>query len=422
VQLLHLKDKAFKLAVLRGIDKYVGPPMCWLLLGFSKALSLIVLSKKVLPNIEIKNILIIKYYGMGSILLASPSMQAIKVKFPKSKISILTLAENRQICEITPWIDEILLLDLKNVGRFLVNYVQMILKIRRMSFDIIVDLEFLTNFSALTTLMIGFLKEKVLVGFNSPLSWRNAVYTLNISFDHSRHITKVFSKVFSSFCGDDFEISLDFDEERRKISTFSKPASLREMLSIQPQETGDPPKNICVNINAGDLCFNRRWPREYFTTLIRELLAAYNIRVFLLGGDNDQEYVKGLIREFPDDPRVIDTSGKLSIKELVGLYSECTLLISNDSGPLHLAFMVGLPTISFFGPETPALYGPLGKNHHVLYLDLYCSPCLNIFNSKLSRCQNNICLKDISPESVFKLIEKKKILVPSRPLTKEEKC
>jgi ADP-heptose:LPS heptosyltransferase len=420
--LISLNDKVFKLAVLRKIDKYAGPLLCLLLLSFDKAFSFLRPSKKVPHDIEFRNILIIKYYGMGSILLASPSIQALKIKFPKSKISILTLAENRQICDITPWIDEILVLDLKNVGQFFVSYAQLILKIRRKDFDVIIDLEFLTNFSALTTLMIGFLKEKVLVGFNSPLRWRNAVYTLNISFDHSRHISKVFSKVFSSFCGDEFEISLDFDEERRKISSFSKPAILREMLPFQPQGTDDPPKIICVNINAGELCLNRRWPRNYFASLIRELLIDYNIYIFLLGSENDREYVRGLIRELPDDPRVIDTSGKLSIKELVSLYSESTLLISNDSGPLHLASMAGLPTISFFGPETPALYGPLGENHHVLYLDLYCSPCLNIYNSKLSRCQNNICLKNINPKSVLKLIEEEKLLIPSKTLFKEESC
>ena len=420
--MFSLSEKVFKLTLLRRIDKHIGPLFCWLVLGIGKALSFLIPSKKVLPDIELKNILIIKYYGIGSILLASPSIEAIKVKFPKSQIAILTLAENHQICEIIPGIDEVFLLDLKNIGHFFTNYIQLILKIRQKNFDVIVDLEFFTNFSAFTTLLISFLKEKVLVGFNSPLRWRNAVYTLNISFDHSRHISRVFSKVFSSFCGDDFEISLDFDEGRRIISTFPKPVILRETLSFQQPETGDRPKNICININAGELCLNRRWPREYFAKLTRELLSTYNICVFLLGGKNDKEYVKGLIRELPDDPRVIDTSGKLSIKELVGLYSDCDLLISNDSGPLHLASMVELPTISFFGPETPALYGPLGRNHHAFYLDIYCSPCLNIFNSKLSRCHDNICLKGISPESVLKLIEKEKLLIPSKTISEEKTC
>lgn len=414
--------KVFKLKLLRDIDKYVGPLVCWLLLGLSKAYSIIFPAKRDHSDIEVKSILVIKFFGLGSILLTSPALQAVKKKFPDSKIAILTLTENRHICEIIPWIDEIFELDLKNVGRFLLDYIGLILKIRRKNFDVIVDLEFLTNFSALTSLLIGLFKDKLLVGFNSPLRWRNAVYTLNISFDHSRHISKIFGKMFSSFCGNNFEVTFDFDEERRKFSTFPKLEILNNVLSIQPQEKNDPPKNICVNINAGELCLNRRWPREYFATLIRRILTAYNVRIFLIGGNGDREYVEGLIHELPDDPRVINTSGKLSLKELVSLYSECSLLISNDSGPLHLAFMAGLPTISFFGPETPAVYGPLGDNHHVFYLDLFCSPCLNIFNSKLSRCQDNICLKDIKPDSVLKVIEKENLLNQTKIFSQVETC
>jgi len=420
--LFSLDKSASKLALLRKIDKYVGPLACWFLLGLRKTLNLVFPSKKVNLDTEFKSILVIKFFGMGSILLASPVIQSVKKKFPKSRIAILTLAENHHICEMIPCVDEVFVLDLKDIGRFLRNYIQLVFKIRRRDFDVLVDLEFLTNFSALTTLIIGFRKEKVMVGFNSPLKWRNAVYTLNISFDYSRHISRVFGKVFSSFCGKDFDISFDFDEERRKISTFSKSESLKKILPFQSSELDDSPQNICVNINAGELCLNRRWPREYFAIMIRKLLVAYNIRIFLLGGNNDREYVEGLVRELPDDPRVIDTSGKLSLKELTSLYSECALLISNDSGPLHLASLAGIPTISFFGPETPALYGPLGKNHHMLYLDLYCSPCLNIFNSKLSHCQDNICLKGISPDSVVKLIEKENLLNSPKTLSQFKSC
>jgi len=70
---------------------------------------------------------------------------------------------------------------------------------------------------------------------------------------------------------------------------------------------------------------------------------------------------------------------------------------------------LGLPTISFFGPETPYLYGPQDCCHHIFYSDIFCSPCINIFNSKSSDCQENICLKKITPASVLKVIEEKYI-------------
>jgi ADP-heptose:LPS heptosyltransferase len=80
------------------------------------------------------------------------------------------------------------------------------------------------------------------------------------------------------------------------------------------------------------------------------------------------------------------------------------LVITNDSGPLHLAVMMGTPTISFFGPESPVQYGPRGEKHTVMYKGYYCSPCLHVYNEKNSSCEDNICLKDISVDEVFKMV------------------
>ena len=68
---------------------------------------------------------------------------------------------------------------------------------------------------------------------------------------------------------------------------------------------------------------------------------------------------------------------------------------------------LGIPTISFFGPETPSLYGPVSGEYYVFYKNIYCSPCLNIYNTKNSDCKNNECLKLIKPGEVLELIKSK---------------
>ena len=93
-------------------------------------------------------------------------------------------------------------------------------------------------------------------------------------------------------------------------------------------------------------------------------------------------YVQEFCRQLPEIGQIVNLCGKLSIPQLVGLFSKSDFLITNDSGPLHIAVSVGLPTLSFFGPETPYLYGPQGDQHYVFYSDIFCSPCLNIYNSK----------------------------------------
>ena len=91
-----------------------------------------------------------------------------------------------------------------------------------------------------------------------------------------------------------------------------------------------------------------------------------------------------------------------TIMELITLLHLGSLLITNDGGPGHFASLTPIPTIVFFGPETPALYGPLGGKAVSLHVPLPCSPCVTAYNHRKSPCDgNNVCLKAIDPKEVF---------------------
>jgi len=83
------------------------------------------------------------------------------------------------------------------------------------------------------------------------------------------------------------------------------------------------------------------------------------------------------------------------------LYTMADVLVTNDSGPGHFASMTRIDTVVLFGPETPALYGPLGPNTHTIWAGLACSPCINPFNHRISPCTNNVCMQSISVPQVF---------------------
>jgi len=84
------------------------------------------------------------------------------------------------------------------------------------------------------------------------------------------------------------------------------------------------------------------------------------------------------------------------------------LFVTNDSGPLHIAAALGLPTLSLFGPETPVLYGPKGGNPLIFYKGLYCSPCLSVFNAKTAPCSGqNICMQSISAGKVLEAMRQR---------------
>ena len=394
------------LNLIRWIDKVFGPIVAWLL--FIAGL-LVGRSRKLRAPHQsetTKKILIIKFFGGGSILLASPIIYQLKEANPNASISIITLSENKEICSLLTPIDNIYCLDLKNPFLFLLRYLRLIREIKNKHYDAIVDLEFITNFSALTTLLISTIsKSCIAIGFSSPSRWRNKVYSIAIPFDHSRHITGIFRKLFSPLINKSFNV--DFKAVKGDLLSATEFSPITTTLLEADSEIN---KIVCVNINTGKLCLLRRWPQENYVELILGLHHRFGVKTVLVGGKEDISYVDEFITKLPDNINISNFCGKLSIKELIGLFSKSRLLITNDSGPLHIASIVGLSTVSFFGPETPCLYGPLGSGHHVFYEDMFCSPCINIYNSKSSDCRNNICLTSISPETVMETIERKKFL------------
>ena len=390
----------------RTVDGYLGPIICRALLLLKGALSFISSPPKNELQGTPKKIIIIKFLGMGTILLASPSIRRIKEKYPSATITLLTLFDNRELCSIMRSFDQRFYVDIGGSPlRFFFSYLKILYAIRRERYDTVIDLEFVTNFSAVTTLLITiFSKATRIVGFNSPQNWRNSVYFHIVSFDHSRHISMIFAKMLAIITLDSTPISTEKEKEE-----------LLQAADISFYETEPKLKNIsensqrliCVNINSGPMSHLRRWPKESFAHVIKQLIKKYDVLIVLIGGKGDVSYTNGFSQQFFETGNIINLCGKLSISQLIGLFFRSYFLITNDSGPLHIAATVGLPTISFFGPETPYLYGPQGKKHHVFYSDIFCSPCLNIFNSKFADCHENVCLKQISPESVLKVIDEK---------------
>ena len=100
--------------------------------------------------------------------------------------------------------------------------------------------------------------------------------------------------------------------------------------------------------------------------------------------------------------RVISLAAKTTLRDLLVLYSLADVLVTNDSGPGHFATMCEVENVVLFGPETPLLFGPLGKHHRVLWSQLACSPCVNPYNHRLTPCTNNVCMQRITVDQVYR--------------------
>ncbi|MCL5090679.1 MAG: glycosyltransferase family 9 protein [Patescibacteria group bacterium] len=384
-----------KIELQRKLDEVLGPILCFLFWPFAPKNE-----KKKNNKHNFKKVLVIKFFGLGSILLITPLLKQIKKKFPQAKIYFLTFKNNFQICKLIPEVNEVFTLEAKTLLTFPLEFLSLLKKLRNEKFDLLIDLEFFANFS---TLVSFFTNPKCSVGFESFKFWRQRFYTNSVVFDHGKHAIDNFSRTLEVVSQEknlnkdlNLKIAGNDLEKAKNILKQNGLSSQNQFLVVYP--------------TAGALCENRRWPKDHFLKLLKLILSyKKNLKIVFVGSKSEsssaQELIAGLGKVY--QPRLINLSGKTSIPEVCALMKLAKLFIGSDSGPLHMAEAVGTPTVSFFGPETPALYGPIGENHAVFYADLPCSPCLNVYNSKRYVCQDNRCLKAIKPETVFKVVKKK---------------
>ena len=143
----------------------------------------------------------------------------------------------------------------------------------------------------------------------------------------------------------------------------------------------------------------KRWPPEFFATTMDYLQEKGMGRVVLIGGPDDRaaaQAVKGLMRTVP-----ADLTGASMPALLPALLESAALLLTNDSGPMHVAAAMGTPVVALFGPTSPTRTGPYANGHRVLRSGVPCSPCFS------RTCRNTVyleCLMTISPDRVIEAV------------------
>jgi ADP-heptose:LPS heptosyltransferase len=123
----------------------------------------------------------------------------------------------------------------------------------------------------------------------------------------------------------------------------------------------------------------------------------------LITGDPHEREEAQRLKENVQNDRCVNFAGKVTFAQLPLLYSISEFMVTNDSGPAHFAAITDMPTFVIFGPETPALYGSLGKTTPI-YAGLACSPCVSASNHRKTACMDNVCLQVIKPDHVFTAI------------------
>ena len=168
------------------------------------------------------------------------------------------------------------------------------------------------------------------------------------------------------------------------------------------QEAGIKKEDRLACIHPGASCVSKRWLKERFIVLANKLVEEYGLKVILVADGTDMVIADEIAKNtrYP----VINAAGKTSLSQLAALLKHCSIFISNDSGPVHIASSVGTPVISLFGRNqaglSPVRWAPVGKRDKYVHREVGCSVCL-AHNCKIGFD----CLKAITVEDVLKAVD-----------------
>lgn len=393
---------------MRIIDDSLGMFLCRILGLFLRLKHLLPQTRRKKRNDEVTRILIQKYFGMGSILHAIPLIRVLRRSYPNARITFVTIGSNRELLSLCGLADDVLIADFSSLPSFLGSCVRIAAGLWTARFDISVDLEFFAKFPMLIS--AGSIAP-IRVGLYHRKIRPEGILTHKVSFNFYRHISEIYLA---------YAVQLDLpvkpEDCKSVLPSFRQELeeSLRSRLQLSEKE-----RIVVVNVNSGDLFTFRKWPARSFVSLLGMLMDRHSDYTYvLIGAKSEHAYVDEITRQVGlRKGRLLNCAGRTTLKELFALIEMSTLVITNDSGPLHIASRYGKDLAAFFGPETPVVYGPVNRNALVFYPDnLYCSPCMCVYDSKQSlyaeTCERNVCMTSVQPEQVMRALEERFLGAP----------
>ena len=322
-------------------------------------------------NQNFKNILIIKPGAMGDLLHLTPTIRGLRRRFPHARVDILVgSTASIDLFRHHPDITDILVYDRRGEHRSFNALIALWKKIRGRSYDLVINFQR----SNLKTwfLASAALPCKILIYHKTRTRGVHAVR------DHFKTV----ASLGVSADGDDLDLYLAEDDCRYAATTF---------------ESHGLDKHPVVALNPGASNLIKCWSVQKFAALGDRLMDELGVNVVIVGGGGERGLAQDLCARMRIKP--LNLVEKTSMLQLGAFLSKCALLVSGDTGPLHMATAVGTPVVALFGSIDPERTGPVGLGHRVIrHAEIGCVPC----NAK--KCDNPYyleCMERISVDEVF---------------------
>jgi len=389
---------------LQRTDRWIGVPLCAILTILRRMFE----SAGPPGPRQVRRILFIKFAEQGSTVLAYPAIRHAIDMVGRENVYFVVFEDNRFILDAMEIIPQgnVITIATKSLFGLATGALRAVLRVRKIGIDAVVDMEFLTRFSAILTFTTG---AKSRVGFHTFFGdgpYRGNLMTHRLLYNPHLHTSQMFEAMVEALTRDpsvlptfDFTPSVNQPLPRFRPSP-SEVAEIDALLQRENPGICSAPL-ILLNPNASDLLPLRRWPALRYVELARRLLERYpELFIGFTGGPSEAGPNNRLADEVGSS-RVIPLAGKTTLRQVLVLYTRSEILVTNDSGPAHFATMTPIRVVTLFGPETPALFAARSPNATALWAGIACSPCVNAYNNRQSVCRNNVCMQAITVDDVF---------------------
>ena len=342
-----------------------------------------------------RSILIVKLSAIGDVVHTLPFLEVIRENFPKARIDWVVEETSSQIIEDHPAIDHVIvsqrtswqkqLFRMWECSTALIGIREFLGQLRAQTYDLVIDLQGLFK----SALLLGLSRGRRKIGPSWGKEGSRFFLTEPPFFiEPDLHAVEKYLKAAEFLGCDRTSWSGDIpirETDKKTIEKFFHDNGIEG--------------KVLVAINPIAKWATKLWELEKFSALADKLQKELSCKLVFTGSRQDREEVSRIIQGMDEAP--LNLTGQTNLKELAYLYSRCQLLISTDTGPMHLGAAMGCPVVALFGPTAPWRTGPYGPGHTVIRQEMVCSPCLK------KKCEDLRCMRDITVDRVFRAVEQK---------------
>ncbi len=326
-----------------------------------------------------------------------PALQDLREHFSSSRLTILARPAIAQLLSQQKEIDAVLVYDYQGVHKGILGLRKLTGEVRKREFDLAVL--FQNAFEAAFIAMYARVPNRI--GYSRDGRGWMLSHPVGQENGHSIHQIKYYQRLVQKITG----IAISDRVPKLFVSSEEREACARRLLAF-PQAS----ETQFIGLNPGSVYGSaKRWPSgrfaeigdELVNVLSRDVPGSSPVRCVLFGGAGEERLAGEIAQQMKTSPLIL--TGMTTIRELMVMLQRCRLLVTNDTGPMHMAQALGTPVVAIFGPTDPVATAPYGGENGIVRSFVRCSPCLLRSCPIDHRCMNQISVEQVVQVSVTQL-------------------